>query len=222
MSYSNGLLPSSSTTTTSQRGLPGVGFKLTDDGNYDIDGKRLTNLAEPKDNSDASTKNYVDTKNTQQDTAINSKAEKTDVILRDGTQSMKGNLDMENDITEVKNKIINSANGTDNDDAVNLAQLKSYTDSHQNNYHLRESFRFYRNYGDKGELIMRKFNIPNHNHRDSFVAGKEGFSPGFGSGWAWASLRMTNNLPAGNYTALFEIFSAVGSTPTNINLLNRE
>ena len=28
-------------------------------------------------------------KNTQQDTAINSKAEKADVILRDGTQSMK-------------------------------------------------------------------------------------------------------------------------------------
>lgn len=55
MSYSNGLLPSSST-TSSQRGLPGlpgVGFKLTDDGNYDIDGKRLTNLADSTDDSDA-------------------------------------------------------------------------------------------------------------------------------------------------------------------------
>jgi len=62
-------------------GRDGIGFKLTDDGNYDIDGKRLTNLAEPKDNSDASPKNYVDTKNTQQDTAINSKAEKADVIF---------------------------------------------------------------------------------------------------------------------------------------------
>ena len=50
MSYSNGLLPSSPSSTSSQRGLPGVGFKLTDDGNYDIDGKRLTNLAESKDN----------------------------------------------------------------------------------------------------------------------------------------------------------------------------
>jgi len=72
-------------------GRDGNGFKLTDDGNYDIDGKRLTNVAEAKDNSDASTKNYVDTKNTQQDTAINSKAEKADVILLDGTQSMTGN-----------------------------------------------------------------------------------------------------------------------------------
>jgi len=44
---------------------------------------------------------------------------------------MKGNLDMENDSTKVKNNIINLANGTDNDDVVNLAQLKSYTDSHK-------------------------------------------------------------------------------------------
>ena len=222
MSYSNGLLPSSTTTTTSQRGLPGVGFKLTYDGNYDIDGKRLTNLAESKDNSDAATKNYVDTKNTQQVIAINSKAEKTDDILRDGTQSMKGNLDMGNDSTKVKNKIINLANGIDNDDAVNLAQLKSYTNSHQNNYHLRESFRFYRNFADKGELIMQNFNIPNHNHHDLFTSGKEGSSPGFGSGWAWVSLRMTNNLPAGIYTAIFEIFSAVIPSPSNITFLNRE
>ena len=54
MSYSNGLLPSESSSTTSpQRGLPGVGFKLTDDGNYDIDGKRLTNIADSTDDSDA-------------------------------------------------------------------------------------------------------------------------------------------------------------------------
>ena len=58
MSYSNGLLPSSSTTSP-QRGLPGlpgspgIGFKLTADGNYDIDNKRLTNLAESVDDNDA-------------------------------------------------------------------------------------------------------------------------------------------------------------------------
>jgi len=215
MGYSNGQVQKQSEGGKGEKGEkgdpgpPGIGFNLTDDGNFDIDSKRLTDLAEPVDNSDAATKNYVSTK-----------AEKTDVILRDGTQSMKANLDMQND--KVKNKIINLANGTDNDDAVNLAQLKSYTDKYQNNYHLRESFSFYRNYGDKGELIMQKFNIPNHNHHNSFVAGKEGFSPGFGSGWAWVSLRMTNNLPAGTYTAIFEIFSAVGSSPTNITFLNRE
>ena len=35
------------------QGQPGVGFKLTDDGNYDIDGKRLTNLADSTDDNDA-------------------------------------------------------------------------------------------------------------------------------------------------------------------------
>jgi len=138
---------------------------------------------------------------------------------------MKGNLDMEevkDDDDNVKHKIINLANGTDNDDAVNLAHLKSYTDSHQNNYHLRESFRFYKNYGDQAQLPVHGINIPNHDHHDLFVAKKEGSSPGFGSGWAWLSLRMTNNLPAGTYTALFEIFSATIISPTNITFLNRE
>ena len=54
MSYSNGLL--SSSTASLQRGLPGlpgIGFKLTDDGDFDIDGKRLTNLADSTDDSDA-------------------------------------------------------------------------------------------------------------------------------------------------------------------------
>ena len=62
MSYSNGLLPSSSSTTSPQRALPGVGFELTDDGNYDIDGKRLTDVAEPVDGKDATTKAYVEGK----------------------------------------------------------------------------------------------------------------------------------------------------------------
>ena len=34
-------------------GRDGVGFKLTDDGNYDINGKRLTNVADSIDDSDA-------------------------------------------------------------------------------------------------------------------------------------------------------------------------
>ena len=34
-------------------GIDGIGFKLTGDGNYDIDGKRLTNLAESVDDNDA-------------------------------------------------------------------------------------------------------------------------------------------------------------------------
>ena len=43
MGYSNGLLESEVKGGSGERGeqgLPGIGFKLTDDGNFDIDGKR--------------------------------------------------------------------------------------------------------------------------------------------------------------------------------------
>lgn len=40
-------------------GLPGVGFKLTSANNYDIENKRLTNVGESIDSSDAATVNYV-------------------------------------------------------------------------------------------------------------------------------------------------------------------
>ena len=64
MSYSNGML---SDTSTSQEGkdgkdgLPGVGFKLTPVGNFDLQRKRLTNVAEGMENDDAITKHQVDT-----------------------------------------------------------------------------------------------------------------------------------------------------------------
>ena len=44
------------------RGLPGIGFKLTSDGNHDIDGKVLTNVATPRNYGDVTTKTYVDNK----------------------------------------------------------------------------------------------------------------------------------------------------------------
>ena len=114
MSYSNGLLPSETKTGGGQRGLrslPGVGFKLTDNGNFDIDGKRLTDLGEPTEDGDATTKKYVN----------ENKPNKNIVILRDGSQNMTGNLDL-ND-----KKIVNVADSTDDGDAVNKKQLKAYT-----------------------------------------------------------------------------------------------
>lgn len=61
--------------------LPGIGFKLTVDNNFDIDNKRLTNVADPGDHKDAVNKEYVDgslTRNTTNlltsiDTILNSK-----------------------------------------------------------------------------------------------------------------------------------------------------
>ena len=43
-------------------GPPGIGFELTKSGNYDIDGKRLTDVSQPVDGRDAATKAYVDEK----------------------------------------------------------------------------------------------------------------------------------------------------------------
>jgi len=65
------------------------------------------------------------------------------------------------------------------------------------------------------------FNIPNHDHHDLLIAGKEGSDPGFG-GEAWVRLRMTNDLPSGIYTAVFETFSLVVPPIANIRLLNDE
>lgn len=122
---------------------------------------------------------------------------------------MTGNLDLNN------NKIVNLGSATDDHEAVNLSQLKDYTQSSQNNYHLQPSFRFYKDFGDRSELTKRSPpNIPsghffqNHlYHRDSLRIEKEGFDNGFG-GQAWVSLKMTNDrLPHGTYTSIFEIFS---------------
>ena len=87
-----------------------------------MNGERIINLGEPTGPKGATTKRYVDNENAKQDIAINSlstnkadktyvdtenakqdiainslsttKAEKTHVILRDGSQSMTGDLDM--------------------------------------------------------------------------------------------------------------------------------
>ena len=63
MGYSNGILESDEKGGSGERGeqgLPGIGFKLTDDGNFDIDGKRLTDVSLPVNGRDATTKAYVD------------------------------------------------------------------------------------------------------------------------------------------------------------------
>ena len=206
MSYSNGLLPSSSSSAVGQRGLPelpGVGFKLTDDGNYDIDGKRLTKIATPVDNEDASTKAYVVTENAKRDIAIADKASKNDLISKlntDGSNSMTGNLNM------INNKAINLSEGTDANDAVNYGQLINHTTDHKRDCQLASSFKFYRDFGDKGALTKINQAISGHQHLDLYDVGViEGRDAGFG-GESWSSLKATNTLGRGIYTIVFETF----------------
>ena len=201
MGYSNGLLESEVNGGRGEKGdpgLPGIGFKLTDDGNFDIDEKRLTDLGDPIDDGDATTKKYVD----------QNKSNKNDVILRDGSQNMTGNLDL------IDKKIVKLADSTDDGDAVNQKQLKAYTQFSQKNYHLQPSFLFYKDFGDKSQLTVGSppNTSPNHffqnhkTHNDAYILEKEGYDTGF-SGQAWSSIKMKGNqLPSASYTSIFEIF----------------
>ena len=87
MSYSNGKLPedtfSHEKVIEIVKGLPGVGFKLTDNGDYDMQNKKLRNVGSPQTNDDATTKSYVD-----------SEVNKT--LKVDGSSSMLGALNMDN------------------------------------------------------------------------------------------------------------------------------
>ena len=62
------------------QGAPGVGFNLTADGNYDMVGKKLTNVGKPTDDKDAATKKYVDD---------NSGGGKTSILTVDSNIDMK-------------------------------------------------------------------------------------------------------------------------------------
>jgi len=109
MGYSNCQVQSQSDSTgrgeKGDSGLPGIGFKFTDDGNYDLESKRLTDVADPIDKTDAATTNYVET-------------EKKEVLLLNGRQSMNADLKM-ND-----KKITNLGTPTDGNDGT----TKGYVD----------------------------------------------------------------------------------------------
>ena len=225
MGYSNGQLETSSGTGWGERGepgLPGIGFNLDDDGNFDLDSKRLTDVADPVDDQDTATKKYLDdhvsrnaaskayvnSENARQDIAINSKAEGDEVLFLDGSKVM--NLDMDT------YKIVHLGDGSSSEDAVNYSQLLSHTDTHQRDYQLASSFKCYRDFGDKGELTKSSLVISGHKHLDLYNVGAiEGRDTGF-RGEAWSSLAITNTLERGIYTFIFETFSVYN------NLLNDE
>ena len=227
MGYSNGQLETSSGTGQGERGEPGlpvIGFNLTDDGNFDLYSKRLTDVADPVHDQDAATKKYlddhisrkvaskayVDSENSKQDIAINSKAEGDQALFLDGSKVMKGNFDMDT------YKIVHLGDGSSSGDAVNFSQLLSHTDNHRRDYQLANSFKIYRDFGDKGELTKSSLVISGHQHLDLYNVGAiEGRGSGF-RGEAWSSLKMTNTLERGIYTVVFEPFSFYN------NLLNNE
>ena len=192
MGVTNGQLESTSATGKGEKGdpgLPGIGFSLTDDGNFDIDSKRLTEVAAPIDKNDAATKEYVDNN--------------PSYLKRDGTNSMTGHLNMNN------HKISDLEDATDDNDAVPLKQLKEMTTDHRTNYHLQPSFTFYKDFGDKAELTKGGVSIPGHtDHFELLEAPREGTQ----SGYAYSTVKLVNNLEIDpNYSIVFEIFGYDGT-----------
>ena len=198
MGFSNGQLESTSATGKGEKGdpgLPGIGFRLTDDGNFDIDSKRLTEVAAPIHNNDAATKEYVDNNLPAIDLSP--------YLKRDGTTSMTGHLNMNN------HKISDLEDATNDNDAVPLKQLKEMTTDHRTNYHLQPSFTFYKDFGDKAELTKGDVSIPGHtDHFELLEAPREGTQ----SGYAYSTVKLVNNLEIDpNYSIVFEIFGYDGT-----------
>ena len=128
------------------QGAPGVGFNLTADGNYDMVGKKLTNVGNPTSDTDSATKKYVDThsgggktslitvdsnidmKDTYRilnlkspsdaDEPVTKNYAESNFFQRDGSQQMTGDVNMNN------KKIKNLSSPTANSDAA----TKKYVD----------------------------------------------------------------------------------------------
>ena len=153
MSYSNGKLPEDTFSHEKiieiVKGLPGVGFKLTDAGDYDIQNKKLRNVASPETNNDATTKSYVDNKALLVDGsnkmlgALNMDNRRVENIAparhgqSDAVSSLHlhnfyfdlntndGKIEAQNPIDMKDQKISNLAEGTDNSDAITKHQLQT-------------------------------------------------------------------------------------------------
>ena len=106
-----------------------TGFKLDKNNNYDMQQKRLANLAEAVDAADAITKH-------QMEVGLASKVDSTSVLLLDGRNHMTGDLDMRgNKIIlpgeiNMNRKLITNLDTDQNQDlsAVNMATLKQKVD----------------------------------------------------------------------------------------------
>ena len=185
MSYSNGLLSDQSYQTANkyvQRGLPGVGFKLTDTGDYDMQNKKLVNVDEGDNNQDVVNKHQLDV-------GLQTKPNKTDVLLLDGTTHMVGDLDLRgNKIIlpgeiQMDQKLITNLDTDENQDlsAVNMITLKNkvepkadkdYVDFEITKQNALINNTFVKKTGDQmtGDLILQPQPYPVQGNTDKAVS----------------------------------------------------
>ena len=129
-----------------------TGFKLDQNNNYDMQQKRLANLAEAVDAADAITKH-------QMEVGLAGKADPTSVLLLDGRNHMTGDLDMRGNKMilpgeiDMNRKLITNLDTDQNQDlsAVNMATLKQKVDG-----------KFVKKTGDTltGDLILVQDSFP--------------------------------------------------------------
>ena len=211
MSYSNGLLSDQSYQTVNkyvQRGLPGVGFKLTVMGDYDMQNKKLVNVDEGGNNQDVVNKHQLDV-------GLQTKPNKTDVLLLDGTTHMVGDLDLRgNKIIlpgeiQMDQKLITNLDTDENQDlsAVNMITLKNkvepkadknYVDFEITKQNALINNAFVKKTGDQmnGDLILPHDSYPvggNTNKAISYESQREIFLSRQESFPMQADINMNNN-----------------------------
>ena len=211
MSYSNGLLPDQSYQTVNkyvQKGLPGVGFKLTVAGDYDMQNKKLVNVDEGENNQDVVNKHQLDV-------GLQTKPNKTSVLLLDGTTHMVGDLDLRgNKIIlpgeiQMDQKLITNLDTDENQDlsAVNMITLKNkvepkadknYVDFEITKQNALINNAFVKKTGDQmnGDLILPHDSYPvggNTNKAISYESQREIFLSRQESFPMQADINMNNN-----------------------------
>ena len=211
MSYSNGLLSDQSYQTANkyvQRGLPGVGFKLTVTGDYDMQNKKLVNVDEGENNQDVVNKHQLDV-------GLQTKPNKTSVLLLDGTTHMVGDLDLRgNKIIlpgeiQMDRKLITNLDTDENQDlsAVNMITLKNkvepkadknYVDFEITKQNALINNAFVKKTGDQmnGDLILPHDSYPvegNTNKAISYETQREIFLSRQESFPMQADINMNNN-----------------------------
>ena len=174
-----------------------TGFKLDKNNNYDMQQKRLANLAEAVDAADAITKH-------QMEVGLAGKADPTNVLLLDGRNHMTGDLDMRgNKIIlpgEIKmnRKLITNLDTDQNQDlsAVNMATLKTNIGQKVDKSYV--DGKFVKKTGDTltGDLILVQDSFPvqgNTNKAVSYETQREIFLSRKESFPMQADINMNNN-----------------------------
>ena len=169
-----------------------TGFKLDKNNNYDMQQKRLANLAEAVDADDAITKH-------QMEVGLANKVDSTSVLLLDGRNHMTGDLDMRgNKIIlpgeiNMNRKLITNLDTDQNQDlsAVNMATLKT-------TIRQKVDGKFVKKTGDtlSGDLILPHDSFPvqgNTNKAVSYETQREIFLSRKESFPMQADINMNNN-----------------------------